>query len=87
MVLLKFLDNVRFVPNLRRNLISLGLLNSNGYFLKYENCVLKFLKGSLVVIKGKLVHGLCILDGIAIGDLINALDNYDETLLWHKKLG
>lgn len=63
---IKILDNVRFLPKLRRNLISLGLLYSNGYFFKSENGVLKILKGSLVVMKGKLVRGLYILDGIVV---------------------
>lgn len=37
--------------------------------------------------KGKLVHGLYILDGIVVEDSMNALDNFDETIQWRKKLG
>ena len=46
------LDNVRFVPNLRRNLIALGMLDSDGGSYKSENGILKVFKGSMVVLKG-----------------------------------
>lgn len=59
------------MPKLRRNLISLGLLDSNGYTYKLEKCVLKLMKGSLVVMKGKLTHGLYILKGSFTSNLMN----------------
>lgn len=46
------LRNVRHVPNLRKNLISLGVLEENGCKIILENGVLKVVCGSLVVMKG-----------------------------------
>ncbi|KAG8498263.1 hypothetical protein CXB51_007025 [Gossypium anomalum] len=45
------LRNVRHVPELKRNLISLSTLNSKGYRYTAESGVLKISKGSLVVMK------------------------------------
>ena len=56
--LYRTLDNVRFVSNLRRNLISLGMLDSNRGSYKSENGILKVMKGSMVVLKGILKQGL-----------------------------
>lgn len=46
------LRNVRHVPNFRKNLISLGVLEENGCKIILENGVLKVVRGSLVVMKG-----------------------------------
>ena len=47
----KILDNVRLVPKLRRNLISLGMLDANGSYYRSENGVLRVMKGSMVMLK------------------------------------
>lgn len=39
-----------------------------------------------MVMKGKLVHKLYIIKGIALGDSMNILDNSNETMLWYKRL-
>ena len=62
------LFNVRHVPELKRNLISLGTLDSEGFQFKAENGCLKILKGSMVFMKGNRVNGLYLLQGkIVIG--------------------
>ena len=38
------LDNVRYVPNLRKNLISLGMIDSNEGFYKSDNGILRVMK-------------------------------------------
>ena len=84
----RILDNVRLVPKLRRNLISLGMLDANESSYRYENGVLTVMKGSMVMLKGVLKQGLYILQGeVIIGDVVATLANQDETLLWHKRLG
>lgn len=40
----EILGDVRLVPKLRRNLISLGLLDSSDYMYKIEKCILKITK-------------------------------------------
>ncbi|GJR01888.1 hypothetical protein Tco_0559217 [Tanacetum coccineum] len=46
------LDNVRYVPGLRRNLISLGTLEKEGFTVKMQSGKIKVIKGSLVVLSG-----------------------------------
>ena len=59
--IIKTLSNVWYVPDLKKNLISLGTLDSNGYKFSAEGRVLRVSKGSLVVMKGKKVNTLYIL--------------------------
>ena len=49
------LDEVRHVPDLRKNLISLATLDSNGYNYKAEGGVLKITKGAIVLMKGQKI--------------------------------
>lgn len=55
---IKILEDVRLVPKLRRNLISLGLLVSNGCSYKFEKGILKIMKSALVIMKDRLVNDL-----------------------------
>ena len=52
------LTDVRHVPDLRKSLISLGTLDSQGYKYSAEGGVLSVSKDAHVVIKGKLHNGL-----------------------------
>lgn len=47
------LGEVRYVPNLKKNLLSLGSLNTSKRKIMLECEVLKVLSGALVVTKGK----------------------------------
>jgi hypothetical protein len=47
------LCDVRHVPEVEKNLISLGTLDSNGYSYKFEGGVRKVTKGVMVVMKGQ----------------------------------
>ena len=46
------LSNVWYVPALKKNLISLGALESNGFNVNMSDGVLKVTKGALVTMKG-----------------------------------
>ena len=46
------LSDIRHVPDLKRNLISLSTLDAKGYKYTGEGGVLKISKGALVVMKG-----------------------------------
>ena len=48
----RILCDVRYIPNLRKNLISLGTLDHNGFNFKSEGGVLKVSKVVMTVIKG-----------------------------------
>ena len=48
----RMLCDVGHVPQVENNLISLGILGSNGYGYKSVGGVMKVTKGAMVVIKG-----------------------------------
>ncbi|GJS99864.1 retrovirus-related pol polyprotein from transposon TNT 1-94 [Tanacetum coccineum] len=60
------LENVRYIPELKRNLISLGTLDRESYTVKLRNGRVKVIKGSLMVLSG-IMKGNCVysLDGWA----------------------
>ncbi|KAL2517835.1 CCHC-type domain-containing protein [Abeliophyllum distichum] len=80
---------VRFVPNLKRNLVSLGVLEDDGCMFKFDFGTLKILKGSLVVMKGPKRNGLYYLHSEAL----HAKDsgfvsiNTNRSDLWHRRMG
>lgn len=47
----KLLSDVRYIPDLRRNLISLGVLDTDGMWFKYDNGMLKVFDKSMLVKK------------------------------------
>jgi hypothetical protein len=51
--MVKMLCDVGHVPELEKNLISLGTLDSNGYSYKSEGGVMKVTKGVMIVTKGQ----------------------------------
>jgi len=51
--IVRTVSNVRHIPNLKCNLISLGTLETNGCKYSDEGGVLKISKGALVLIKGE----------------------------------
>ncbi|KAG8481939.1 hypothetical protein CXB51_026741 [Gossypium anomalum] len=86
------LSDVRHVPELKRNLISLSNLDSKGYRYTTESGVLKISKRSLVVMKGqRKTTKLYVLQGSTItGDAAvtsSSLSDDDITKLWHMRLG
>ena len=86
------LGDVRHVPDLKRNLISLSTLDSNGYKYTGEGGVLKVCKGALVVMKGQRKSAnLYVLQGSTVtGDAAvstPSLSDDDVTKLWHMRLG
>lgn len=82
------LVDVRHVPNLKRNLISLGMLDKMGCLVKLESDTLKVMRGSMVLMKGNLNNGLYVLQGTVVtGDVEISNQNLDKIMLWHLKLG
>ncbi|KAJ4723531.1 Retrovirus-related Pol polyprotein from transposon TNT 1-94 [Melia azedarach] len=77
--ILRLIQGVRYVPDLKRNLISLGMLDKSGCILKAENGVLKVVKGSLVIMKGERRNGLYILQSMApSGNSAESLNSTDD---------
>ncbi|KAH9694912.1 Integrase catalytic domain-containing protein [Citrus sinensis] len=83
------LKQVRFVPELKRNLISLGMLDQMGYSVKIEYGEMMIIKGTEIIMKGLRKNGVFVLDGkVVTGEVGVSVDaNTDKTRLWHLRLG
>ncbi|GKF42324.1 putative RNA-directed DNA polymerase, partial [Tanacetum coccineum] len=81
------LHNVKHVPDMRLNIISTGLLDEDGYHNSSGNGLGKVTLGSLIVARGKRETKLYMTHPKISKSIVNAVDNYDITELWHKRLG
>eukprot|EP00253_Pinus_taeda_P023450 PITA_23450 len=80
------LKEVRHVPDLKKNLISIGQLGGGGCVTTFTDKTWKVTKGSLVIAKGEKVGTLYLCNGIS--NSMNALTSTGkDTALWHHKLG
>lgn len=82
----RVLSQVRYVPDLNRNLISLGSLNALGYeFKTQEGCILVE-EEDRVVIKDHKINGLYTL--ISKSTVVNSsnVTSINKSELWHKRL-
>ncbi|GKB09584.1 retrovirus-related pol polyprotein from transposon TNT 1-94, partial [Tanacetum coccineum] len=83
------LENMRYILELKRSLISLGTLDREGYTVKLQNGRVKVIKGSLMVLfetmKENYVYSL---DGWAESGEANVGIHEKESLaqVWHKRL-
>lgn len=83
------LKHVRHVPDLKKNLISLGILDSSDYIFKYDHRGLKIIKNSNIIMKGVKQNGLHVLEGLFV-PVLSALQvdyDIDRAKLWHLRLG
>ncbi|GKD25635.1 retrovirus-related pol polyprotein from transposon TNT 1-94, partial [Tanacetum coccineum] len=84
------LHNVRYIPELKRNLISLGTLEKEGYTVKLQSGKVKVINGSRVILSG-IRRDNCVysLDGHAMAGELNASVEEKDSLaqVWHKRLG
>ncbi|KAG9454464.1 hypothetical protein H6P81_007368 [Aristolochia fimbriata] len=79
--IVRTLANVRYVPELKKNLISLGALDSSGCSFNTTGGIMKVKKGRMVVMKGKKkVGNLYHLIGNTItgGAAVTSCDDKDE---------
>lgn len=85
----KILTDVRHVLELRKNLISLGVLDTNGYKTFIQGGVMKVYKGILLVMKAKKVGNLFQLEGRteSVHALTISENDSNSIHLWHQRLG
>nr|KYP63829.1 Retrovirus-related Pol polyprotein from transposon TNT 1-94 [Cajanus cajan] len=80
-----------YVPGLRKNLISIGTLDKQGYSFSGNDGQITVSKGALVVMKGKLQHGIYVMLGNSFQGTVSishSLEQHvDNTKLWHCRLG
>ncbi|GJZ84557.1 retrotransposon protein, putative, ty1-copia subclass [Tanacetum coccineum] len=79
-----------YIPELKRNLISLGTLEKEGYTVKMQSGKVKVINGSRVVLSGtRRTNCVYSLDGHAVAGELNASVDEKDSLaqVWHKRLG
>jgi hypothetical protein len=80
------LKEVRRVPELRKNLISAGKLESESCISIFTDKMWKVIKGSLVIAKGEKVGTLYLCTGNTDSSI--SLDSIGvDATLWHHRLG
>ena len=81
--------NMRYILDLKRNLISLGTFNVKGHIIKAENGILKVMRGSMIVFKRFRENGLYVLDGkMVVGSSSVASRKVEKSrMLWPRRLG
>ena len=62
----RVLTDVRYVPNLKKNLISLGALESKGLVVTMRDGILKATSGALVMMKGTRRNNLYYYEGSTV---------------------
>lgn len=82
------LRDVTFIPEMARNLISVGELEKNGFTGKIENEMIKMFKGAMMVCKGVRRNGIYALTAEVMSSSCSHLDsiNSDVTQKWHNRL-
>ena len=82
------LMNIRHVPNLKKNLLSLRALEARGYKFSGAEGGIKVTRGFMTILKRERITNLYKLTGsIIIGDASAATEKKDTTRLWHMCLG
>ncbi|KAH9681570.1 Integrase catalytic domain-containing protein [Citrus sinensis] len=83
------LEHVRHVPGSKKNLISLGMLDSSDYVFKSDHGGLKVMKNSSIIMKGVKNNGLYVLEGslVPVLSALHVSSDVDKAKMWHLRLG
>ena len=82
---IRTLSDVRYVPDLRKNLISLSILDLKGCRINIESSDIKVSRGALVLLKGKRTGNLYILEGSTVTGEIGRPSSVTESKSTHLK--
>jgi hypothetical protein len=77
------LKSVRHVQDLWLNIISVGLLDEDGYLRRFVNAQYKVTKGNMIVAKGNMVSVLYHDHAKLPATCVIALQKEDACALWH----
>ena len=87
----RVLTDVRYIPKLEKNLISLGTLESKGFTIILQNGIVKVVSGALVVMKGIRRNNMYLYQGsttVGIAAVVSEANKVAEmSRLWHMRLG
>ena len=78
------LEKVRHIPDLRRNLISVGQLDDEGHVILFVGGTWKVIKGARVLARGKKTGTLYMTSSPR--DTIAVANASTDTSLWHRRL-
>jgi len=83
------LTGVRYIPELKRNLIPISMFDASGYIAQIEHGMMKIFNNSVMIAKGIKMNGLYILDGSTViaQTTVASQNEHDKTSLWHMRLG
>ncbi|KAK5812564.1 hypothetical protein PVK06_027999 [Gossypium arboreum] len=87
---IRTLSDVRYVPDLRKNLIFLSILDLKGCKINIESSGIKVSRGALVLLKGKRTDSLYILEGYTVTSEIgrpSSVMEFKSTCLERRQLG
>ena len=85
---IRVLTDVQYVPKLKKNLISLGALESQVLVVIIRDGVLNVISGALLVMKGIRRNNLHYYSGSTmIGVVATVSKDLKITSLWHRHLG
>ncbi|KAH9689319.1 hypothetical protein KPL70_015447 [Citrus sinensis] len=87
---IRTIGEARHVNGLKKNLLSLGKLDSHGYKTYVENEIMKIVKGVLVLMKAERIStNLFMFKGKTLqeADACVASNGEESTMMWHLKLG
>ncbi|KAL8140772.1 hypothetical protein V2J09_006793 [Rumex salicifolius] len=73
------------IPGLKRNLLSVGQMDEEGYFVIFGGGAWKITKGSMVIARGKMEGTLYSIGSFS--DCIAVAREYSNADLWHCRLG
>jgi hypothetical protein len=81
------LDDVRHVPDIRLNLLSVSKLDDIRHGSYFGNAKWKLTKGSLIVARGSKQGCLYVTKTKLCNDMLTIAENETTAELWHKRLG
>ena len=79
------MKDVRYIPRLKKNLISVSQLDSTGYVAQFEKSSWKIVKGAMVVVRGTKYRTLYTTAGCI--NMTVVAEVASGSYLWHNKLG
>ena len=81
------LKKVRYIPQLKRNLIYVGTLEALGFEVSIRDSVLKMTRGSMIILKGVRRNNLYYLKGSKVKGQVATSTNSDNDCiqLWHMR--
>src|SRR3954470_16357279 len=86
---IRLLTEVRYVPDLKRNLLSLGEFDKKRNVFQGEKIILRVVKGSKEILRGVKKQGLYTLEAEVVSGSTNVASTkpLSKTEIWHMRLG